>query len=76
VVMAVGVLLALLYLRTRNLLLVVGVHALINTPTLVVATPFSVEIVEVLAVLVLLVWPRLTWTSNRRLTHAPAGAAP
>ena len=68
-----GVLLALLYLRTRNLLLVVGVHALINTPTLLVASPVSHEIVELLAVLLLLAWPWLWRARKRRLLHAFAG---
>jgi uncharacterized protein len=60
VVFALGVLFAFLYLRTGNLLIVVGVHALVNTPTLIIATPVGSEIVEVLAVLLILMWPRLT----------------
>jgi membrane protease YdiL (CAAX protease family) len=72
IALALGVLLTLLYLRTGNLLLVVGVHALINTPTLLVASPASHEIVEVLAVLLLVAWPRLTRTMSRRTAGAPA----
>ena len=70
VAFALGVLLAALYLRTGNLLLVVGIHSLMNAPTLLVESRFSHEIVEGLAALLLLVWPRLTW-----LTRS-AGQAP
>jgi membrane protease YdiL (CAAX protease family) len=68
-----GVLLALLYLRTNNLLLVVGVHALINTPTLLVASPVSHEIVEGLAVLLLVPWSRITRPTLRRTGHRGTG---
>lgn len=70
VVFALGLLLALLYLRTGNLPLVVGVHALMNAPTLLVASRVGHEIVEGIAVLLLVLWPQLTWTP--RSWHAIA----
>jgi hypothetical protein len=57
VVFGLGVLFALLYLRTSKLLLVVGIHALVNAPTMLVANPLSHEIVVALAIALLLSWP-------------------
>lgn len=56
IALALGTLLLLLYLRTKNLPLVVGIHALMNAPTLLVAAPISNEIVEILAILLLVAW--------------------
>lgn len=57
-VMALGVFLSLLYLRTDNLFIVTGVHALINAPTPLVKPTLPAEaIVFVLAVVLLACWP-------------------
>ena len=60
VVFLTGIGFALLYYRTRNLLLVVGVHALLNYPTVVFGTE-QVAILTVVAVSLVLVvtWPLL-----------------
>lgn len=54
-----GVVLALVYLRTGNLFVAIGLHALLNAPTLLFAggeTPAMVMLAVV--ALVLIVWPR------------------
>ncbi len=55
-----GVVLALVYLRTGNLFVAIGLHALLNTPTVLFAggdTPAMVMLA--VAALALIVWPRL-----------------
>lgn len=55
-----GALFVALYLRTRNLFLVIGVHALYNAPTALLAHGGGVALPALgLAALVLLLWPRL-----------------
>jgi len=60
-VFVLGVFFAGIYLRTGNLFLAIGVHALFNTPT-VLFTPVlsSQAILGALTILVLVAWPRLT----------------
>ena len=60
-VFVLGVFFAGIYLRTGNLFLAIGVHALFNTPT-VLFTPVlpSQVILGALTILVLVAWPRLT----------------
>jgi membrane protease YdiL (CAAX protease family) len=64
VVLAGSLLLGWLYLRTRNLFFVIGVHALLVAPTPVVAGPrgggtwFQPLVVAILATLWALLWPR------------------
>ncbi|HEY6684952.1 MAG TPA: CPBP family intramembrane glutamic endopeptidase [Propionibacteriaceae bacterium] len=60
IVMAIGILLALLYMRTGNLFLVIGVHALIDASTSVVASTVVPPdlLVLLLAVVALLAWPK------------------
>jgi hypothetical protein len=59
-----GLLLSWLYLRTRNLFFVIGVHALLLAPSPVVAGPrggggwYQPLVVAVLASLWALLWPR------------------
>lgn len=59
---ALGLLLALLYWRTGNLYLVIGVHALSNAPFLLVQQQVDLstngEITVVAALLLMLFWPR------------------
>lgn len=58
-VFAIGVILALLYLRTRNLFLVIGIHALYDAPTALLAHGGVAALLALgLAVLILLLWPR------------------
>jgi uncharacterized protein len=56
----VGILFAAIYLRTGNLYLAVGVHALINEPAALFASAIDPSLVVlVLSVLMLLTWPTL-----------------
>ncbi|MGH2501879.1 MAG: CPBP family intramembrane glutamic endopeptidase [Ktedonobacterales bacterium] len=78
-VFAVGVILAALYLRTRNLLLVIGIHALYDAPTALIAHGSVAALLALgLAVLIPLLWPRaLSWGRTRphassRLTAGPS----
>lgn len=58
-VFAIGVIFALLYLRTRNLFLVIGIHALYDAPTALLAHGGVAALLALgLAVLILLLWPR------------------
>jgi membrane protease YdiL (CAAX protease family) len=51
---------AVLYLRTRNLLVVTGIHALVNAPTPLVATPASpFGITLALSAALWIAWPHL-----------------
>ena len=62
-----GLLATALYVRTRNLWLVVGLHGLDNAPTRLVASPMPSEPVLLLVELVLLVsWPWLMRRSDQR----------
>jgi membrane protease YdiL (CAAX protease family) len=55
-----GLLFALVYHRTGNLLIAVGVHAVNNAPTMLVATPLSGQsLVTVLLVGLVAAWPVL-----------------
>lgn len=63
---AVGAFFCWVYLQTGNLLIAVGVHALINSPTPLLDAPLSPQLaVFVAVVLMLLLWP--LWV--RRNTH-------
>lgn len=80
VVFLTGIGFALLYYRTRNLLLVVGVHALLNYPTVVFGTE-QVAILTVVAVSLVLVvtWPLLEERLQAGITESadqPAAARP
>ncbi|WP_193310424.1 CPBP family intramembrane glutamic endopeptidase [Halorubrum halophilum] len=80
VVFLTGIGFALLYYRTRNLLLVVGVHALLNYPTVVFGTE-QVAILTVVAVSLVLVvtWPLLEKRLQAGITESadqPAAARP
>jgi CAAX protease family protein len=78
-VFALGVVFAALYLRTRNLFLVIGIHALYDAPTALIAHGSVAALLALgLAVLILLLWPRaLSWGRARphassRLTAGPS----
>lgn len=58
-----GLLFAWLYLRTRNLLIAVGIHSLVNYPPMLFASPLDQEgwtqgLVVAITVTALLLWPR------------------
>lgn len=54
-----GVFLAIVYLRTGNLFIAVGIHSLMNKPTLVVQSPFPPQMVLVpLIILLIVLWPQ------------------
>lgn len=69
-----GSLLALLYWRTGNLALCVGVHALSNTPTTIVAAPIDLAtsgiITVVCSILIILLWPASPLKPQHAHTHA------
>lgn len=55
-----GTLLAVVYYRTGNLFVAIGVHAFMNTPTMLVGPPDAgILTVIVLGVLIAALWPRL-----------------
>lgn len=66
-IFVLGVIFAALYLRTRNLFVVVGVHALWDAPTTLFASGFvPAHLVLVLIALILLLWPRVLSLPARR----------
>jgi hypothetical protein len=72
-VFLLGVVFALVYLRTGNLFLAVGVHALTNDPApLFVDPPLARAIVLGLTVLLLVVWPHFRRRLERRSEGTPA----
>lgn len=74
VLTAAGLFGAALYLRTRNLFVVVGVHALVNAPTPLVASPLSPFGVTVaLSVALWIVWP---WLARRGSARSAGRALP
>ena len=76
-VFIVGIFFAWIYLRTGNLFLAIGVHALFNTPTVLFASVLpSQAILGALTILMLVVWPQITIHRMPRLgTRAAVGAA-
>ncbi|MFC4357960.1 CPBP family intramembrane glutamic endopeptidase [Halobium salinum] len=72
-VFVMGVLLATLYVRTGNLFVAVGLHAFVNTPTMVFGSP-TIGILTAIALVVLLatVWP---WAERRVGDRARATTA-
>lgn len=55
-----GILLSLVYLRTANLFVAIAVHALVNAPTLLPASPVPGSLVAgILGTVLLLAWPVL-----------------
>lgn len=74
VLFGLGVLLAMLYWRTGNLYVCVGVHALSNAPLLAVSQRLDVSssgmTAAVAAVVIMLLWPRSRWRSHAAV---PAG---
>ncbi len=68
---AVGILIAFIYMRTGNLWLVVGLHALGNRPTPLLAPPIDPNVVlSGLVILVVVGWP---WLERRVLQRLPGG---
>ncbi len=60
--LGLGALFAVIYLRTGNLLLAVGIHALLNRPTSLIDFPSSSTALLILTALLLVAWP---WVSRR-----------
>jgi uncharacterized protein len=75
-VFVLGIFFAAIYLRTGNLFLAIGVHALFNTPTALFASVLpSQAVLGALTILVLVAWPRLTIHRMPRMdAPAPMGA--
>jgi membrane protease YdiL (CAAX protease family) len=75
VVWVTGILFAVLYLRTGNIFIAVGVHALVNAPVTVVALPSQATaklLLLILSLLLILVWgPLIRWV-ERRVAAQPA----
>jgi len=64
----VGIFFCWVYLRTRNLLIAVGVHALINKPTALLECALAPQhVLLILVILLLLLWPLLTRPRGRAL---------
>ena len=61
--LGLGALFAVIYLRTGNLFLAVGIHALLNRPTSLVDFPSSSTALLMLSALLLIAWP---WVSRDR----------
>jgi membrane protease YdiL (CAAX protease family) len=60
-VFVLGIFFAGIYLRTGNLFLAIGIHALFNTPTALFAPVLPAQaVLGALTLLVLVAWPRLT----------------
>jgi membrane protease YdiL (CAAX protease family) len=77
--LVIGVIFALLYLRTCNLFLVIGIHALYNAPTALLAHGGVAALLALgMVVLLLLIWPHaLSWGrtgphASSRLTAGPS----
>lgn len=72
-----GILLALLYVRTANLFIVIGVHALMNAPTALFSSTVidASMLVILLAILLLCLWPRRKnrVEPNTHADHTPGG---
>lgn len=72
--MLMGIVFALIYLRTANFTFAVIVHSLLNYPTVIIDTEFPAKIIVLItAVLLTLFWPHLTGDENSRtlLTKGP-----
>lgn len=55
ILLGYGLLFTIIYLVTDNLFVAVGVHALVNAPTLITALPFPAQLILIALVVVLLV---------------------
>lgn len=66
-----GILLALLYVRTNNLFIVIGVHTLMNAPTALVSSPaIDASVLIILLAILLCLWPG---RKKRVNPNGPAG---
>lgn len=62
-----GVALTIVYLRTENLVFVIGVHALINQPFNIMDTSFPIDmIIYVLIILTVILWHKITPTTSAK----------
>ncbi|MBN1859141.1 CPBP family intramembrane metalloprotease [Candidatus Bipolaricaulota bacterium] len=66
--LGLGALFAVIYLRTGNLFLAVGIHALLNRPTPLVDFSSSSTVLLVLTALLLIVWPWISRNHGGRST--------
>ncbi|MDY6817235.1 MAG: CPBP family intramembrane glutamic endopeptidase [Halobacteriales archaeon] len=67
-----GLMFAIVYHRTGNLLIAVGMHALINAPTMVIETAVSGQLLVIgLLTVLILVWPRLRRSITAARTRTP-----
>lgn len=73
----VGIVFAVLYLRTENIFIAVGVHILVNAPVTILAMPseaVAVFLPLILALVLIAVWePLVGWVERRGrvLEHSP-----
>jgi hypothetical protein len=65
-----GVLLAIVYYRTGNLFVAIGIHAFMNTPTMLVGPPDAGILTAIaLGVLLAAFWPRIERFTDRPRSH-------
>lgn len=64
ILLAFGLYFTFLYLRTGNLFIAVGVHALVNQPVSIIQSDLSAPLLMTLALLLAIVWPKLRSISN------------
>lgn len=66
-IFAGGIFLALLYIRTENLFLTIGLHTLINAPTPFASTGFPPQSIVVVFILIILwYWPRFSTAKGQQ----------
>lgn len=68
-----GLLATAIYLRTRNLWLMIGLHGIENAPTRLVASPLPSELLLLLELVLLVTWPWLTRRPEQRGMAAIVG---
>jgi membrane protease YdiL (CAAX protease family) len=70
-----GLLATAMYVRTRNLWLMIGLHGIENAPTRLVASPLPSELLLLLELTLLVTWPWLTRRSQQRGMAAIVGVS-
>lgn len=66
----VGVIFSLIYLKTKNLIFLIGVHSLINMPFIINETNFPIPLIVLLVtVIISIFWNKLNKISNVKLDY-------